>query len=375
MHFKEEAAVRNLYRELRQKARTCRNRDVRIKVELICLALKIGNVTEACRRMGFSRKFYYRWWRRLKRSGYELWALEEKSTRPKRSPGKIDRKIERAIHWYKQHDYGSRMIEEFLRREGKSAARSTIGHILNNRNPPIKSRRERLKKHRKRYELLVPGQRFQLDVKYVPERVNGMRAYNYVIIDESTRWRFAYAFDSLSEGTTVQFLELFKKRVPFPVNCIQTDNGHEFTYSLNPIARHLEHAMDRWCKTNNIKHRLIPPGVKELNGKVERSHRLDEHYFYWKAPTSTLEIFNAAQVTWMRHYNAKRPHGGIEYLTPWEKITERYEALRTSEPLEEIEAELARLKFVRSAPKRRLTLDERLDVLDAEFQALIKLAA
>src|SRR5271165_449202 len=161
-----EAAVRNLYRELRRKARGCRDRDVRIKVELICLALKLGNVSAACRRMGFSRKFYYRWWRRLKRAKFELCGLDERSRRPKRSPNQISAKYEQAIGWYARHQYGARMIEALLKREGITVSRSTICHVLNKRRAPKKTRRERLKKHRKRYELVIPGQRLQLDVKY-----------------------------------------------------------------------------------------------------------------------------------------------------------------------------------------------------------------
>src|SRR5579864_8025768 len=79
------------------------------------------------------------------------------------------------------------------------------------------------------------------------------------------------------------FLEMAMRVCPFPMACIQTDNGQEFTYRLNPIAQHIEHPVDIWCKEKNIRHRLIPPGVKELNGKVERSHRIDMQYFYWKA--------------------------------------------------------------------------------------------
>jgi hypothetical protein len=42
---------------------------------------------------------------------------------------------------------------------------------------PKKKRRVRLKKHRKRYELVIPGQRLQLDVKYTPMKVEGKTAF------------------------------------------------------------------------------------------------------------------------------------------------------------------------------------------------------
>lgn len=337
------------------------------------MAMKLGNVSLACQRMGFSRKFYYRWWRRLKRAKFELWGLEEQSRRPKRSPLQIPKKYEQAILWYARRQYGSRMIEAMLLREGIAVSRSTICHVLNKRRAPKKTRRERLKKHRKRYELVIPGQRLQLDVKYVPELVGGKRAYNYVIVDECTRWRFAYAYDQISEGTTVDFLERLDRHCPFPIHTIQTDNGQEFTYALNPLAKHVEHKMDQWCQANNIHHRLIPPGVKELNGKVERSHRIDEQYFYWKAPTESLQRFNEHQYRWIAFYNTKRPHGGIGYLTPLEMLKERYETLKstTLEPL----LEKLRLNFLKQKPIRQMNQDEQLDHLSQELENLLKSAA
>lgn len=365
--------MRNLYPELKRKARVCRDRDVRIKVELICLGLKLKNVSAACQRMGFSRKFYYRWWKRLKRAKFELYGLEEKSRKPKNSPNQISKKEEKAIQWYAKRQYGSRMIHAMLKREQISVSRSTICHVLNKRRSPIKSRKQRLKKHRKRYELVIPGQRMQMDVKYVPEFVGGKRAYNFVIVDECTRWRFAYAYDQLCEGSTIDFLERVKSACPFPMSIIQTDNGFEFTFALNPMAKHLEHKMDEWCKKNRIKHKLIPPGVKELNGKVERSHRIDEQYFYWKAPTNNLANFNNQLQRWIGFYNTKRPHGGVGYLTPLEKLLERYNALKT----ETVDPGLqdVRLNFLNNKPKSFMNKDEQLDRLSLELENLIKLAA
>lgn len=359
----------DLYIELRKKARVCRDRDIRIKVELICLAVKLGNVSEACQRMGFSRKFYYRWFKRLKNAKYELCGLEEKSRRPKKSINQISKKYEQAILWYTRRQYGARMIEAMLLREGKKISRTTICHVLNKRRKVKQTKRARLKKHRKRYELVIPGQRFQMDVKYVPELVNGIQAYNYVIIDECTRWRYARAYDSLCGGSTVDFLEHFKRACPFPIHTIQTDNGQEFTYALNPLARHLEHRMDRWCKENKIIHRLIPPGVKELNGKVERSHRIDEQYFYWKAPTSSVAAFNLHLAAWITFYNTKRLHGGLAYRTPEEKLIERLEALKTENIKPELEK--LRIRFLQNTPKSFTKRDRQIHALERELESLL----
>jgi transposase InsO family protein len=190
-----------------------------------------------------------------------------------------------------------------------------------------------------------------MDVKYVPEKVGDLKAYAYVIVDECTRMRFIYAYTSINPEVTVDFLEKAKAFFPFAMRKIQTDNGNEFTYRLNPLVPddHI-HPMDEWCSRNQIAHRCIPPGEKELNGKVERSHRIDEQSFYWRAPTDSIEHLNEEMDKWVRVYNHERLHGGISFKTPYEKLLERFQTLRTEKAKEY--DELFQLRFVKELPKR-----------------------
>ena len=364
--------MKSLYQKVKSRSKGCRDSDVRIKLNLFLLALKVGNVNEACARFGVSRQFYYKWWTRFERSKFSLSSLSEKSRRPNKSPSLTPAPVERAIRYYSKRHYGARQIEAHLKREGESMKRSrtTICHILNGRKKSTRGKRARFKTHQKRYELVIPGQRLQMDVKYVPYEVGGSKAYSYVIVDECTRWRFAHTYLSLDAGTTVVFLEAALKACPFPINCIQTDNGQEFTYKLNPLARHIEHPVDTWCNTRGIEHRLIPPGVKELNGKVERSHRIDMQYFYWRAPSHDLEKFVRAQRFWIGFYNAHRLHGGIGYLTPLEKLNERIKTLQT-EVLSDPKLEQLRLKFIAGKPKELEPQDRQILALELELQQLL----
>lgn len=338
-------------KKIRQIKKFSRDRDLRIKLELFEDVLKLRNVKEACKRAGFGRSFYYKWWKRFYESDLNPRSLIEQSRKPHFSPKKMSPKYEIKIKRLKKQGHGPRMIQGVLARENITLATSTINHVLNNRKPPVHVRRVKLKKHRKRYELPTPGQRLQMDVKYVPKFVDDKRIFNYVIVDECTRMRFARAYPEINSVLTVDFIERAKAFFPFPINCIQTDNGQEFTWHLcreNLNAK--THLLDNWCEEQNIKHKLIPVGVKEHNGKVERSHRIDEQYFYWKAPTSTLEEFNAALDKWIFVYNNKRPHGGINYQTPLEKLNERYNFLNNYCFLDKT-AEEMKIKFLKSKPR------------------------
>ena len=344
-------------KKLSEQLRYCRDRDVRVKAELILCALKLRNVVLACARLGFSTSFYYKWWSRLVAENFGLRALHEKSRKPKSSPKKIDGYMETRIGFYHRKGYGADMIKEFLRRENlKAVSRSTINHVLNHRLPAVKKRRFKLKKHRLRYELAIPGQRLQVDVKYSPMLVGGKTVYVYVAVDECTRWRFAFAYDELNAHWTIDFLDRLAKACPFPIWTIQTDNGPEFTYSLMGNGTGV-HPMDKWCEQKNIRRRLIPPGVKELNGKVERSHRIDADYFYGQAPTATIALFNRALTQWISFYNVQRPHGGLGYQTPTEKLKERISALQTEVVPETLEP--VRQRFLKDGPKLLMNQTER----------------
>lgn len=345
MDDSKSAALKRL---LELKTQT-RSHDVKLKLNLFIKAIKLGNIAEACSRMGMGRTFYYKWWKRLEQSDFQLDSLNELSRKPLHSPLKTDPAIEAKIFDLKELSHGALMIHGILLREKIKVSVPTISHILNERKEVSLEERKRLNPHNKRYELPIPGQRIQMDVKYVPHKVDGKKAYTYVAVDECTRWRFAYTFDWLDHGKTVEFLTMLKKACPFPIVCIQTDNGFEFTMKLNPnIPKDYEHPMDIWCRENDVIHRLIPPGVKELNGKVERSHRIDDQYFYWKAPDKCLKTFNEKQQEWMKYYNEERPHYGLGFLTPVEKLQERLLNLRQEVLPHELE--WVRNQFLMEAP-------------------------
>lgn len=339
-------SYQNAKMKVREELKSLRDRDIRIKINLILLACRLGNVSEACARRGFSRKFFYKWYARLKKGKWHLSALQEESRRPKkRHPKKISSALEKKIQYQAKLGFGSPSIQAILSRQGIKVARSTINHVLRKRKRRVKrSKKEKLASHRRRYELPIPGMRVQVDVKYVPEPVEGFRAYNYVAVDECTRIRFAYAYLDLKPENTVNFLEKMKAFFPFDVQVVQTDNGFEFTNRLIPSHAGLEHPMDTWCRENNIRHRCIPPGEKELNGKVERSHRIDEQFFYWRAPTENLERFNQALACWLEVYNHEKLHGGLGFITPIEKLWAVYEANR--------KATLPDLNILKDLPKR-----------------------
>ncbi|MDB5038404.1 MAG: integrase core domain protein [Bacteriovoracaceae bacterium] len=243
------------------------------------MATKLGNVSEAARQLGISRQALSKWISRLSRANFQLKGLRERSRRPKKRDRKrTSRQTEKKIKQLKKkRRLGSLQIKMALHQDGIQVGKTTIQHIMNGRKKPLKKVRSRRATHKKRYELPIPGQRMQIDVKYGPLLSNGKRPYVYVAVDECTRWRFARAYPELNHFMTEDFLNRLKTRAPFPLQHLQTDNGFEFTFRLS-VGEKAMHRMKHWCERFRIHHRLIPPGVKELNGKVERSHRIEDRF-------------------------------------------------------------------------------------------------
>lgn len=255
---------------------------MRFRQALIEYSFKHG-VTKAAIRYKTNRQYIYRW---RKRYDGTLQSLADKSHRPHKHPNqhtpdelKLISNMRRrnphdglVVFWVKLMQRGySRSITglyRVLRKQGQMAVKP--------KNP---------KYIPKLYEqMLYPGQRVQIDVKFVPSvclvgDVQGKKFYQYTAIDEYSRFRYVEAFEEHSSYSSAIFLEHMLKAFKFPVHCVQTDNGAEFTKRF--LSNKFKPSMfEKALAEHNITHKLIRPFTPRHNGKVERSHRKDNEYFY-----------------------------------------------------------------------------------------------
>ncbi len=64
------------------------------------------------------------------------------------------------------------------------------------------------------------------------------------------------------------------------MECVQTDNGFEFTNRFSSSKRNIQTLFESTAQQLGIRHKLIRPYTPRHNGKVERSHREDQKRFY-----------------------------------------------------------------------------------------------
>jgi transposase len=87
------------------------------------------------------------------------------------------------------------------------------------------------------------------------------------------------------------------------VECVQTDNGFEFIKRFGG-DKNDPTLFEQALAQRGIRHKLIKPFTPRHNGKVERSHRKDNEYFYATHTFYSLDDFKAQLAVHCRKYNA-----------------------------------------------------------------------
>ena len=265
------------------------NTDARWRQKCLGYSERHG-VTKASIQYHVSRKTIYKW---RKRYDGTLESLKDRSRAPKNHPGKT---TEEEAAMVRKRIRQCRWTDVILayqiccERDGYSKSYSsfcnTVMKLRGN-----KGKKKQTRKKLKPYERAeYPGQKVQLDVKYVPREcaVNGVRYYQYTAVDECTRWTYRQMYEEHSTHSSVLFLSELVQAAPFPIRVIQTDNGTEFTKELlspNPAKTSFELLLQEM----GIEYKRIRPATPRHNGKVERQHRIDTERFY-----SRLRMFSLA---------------------------------------------------------------------------------
>ena len=277
------------------------------------------NVAKTCRYYGIGRTAYYEWLNRYQKEGEE--GLRDKSRRPHNSPMATPVEIVAKVVYLRQtYHFGPLRIKMYLERyHGIGVNRSSIWKILKRLNMNLLPASQRYKKHTerwKRYEKPQPGHRLQVDVKFL-ERIKDIRQryYQFTAIDDCTRLRVLKIYEKNNQLTAIQFMDYVLSRLPFHTEVIQTDNGSEFQGQFH------WHILDK-----GINHVYIKPRTPRLNGKVERSHRIDGEEFYRMLEGVVIDdtkLFNDKLQEWENFYNFQRPHSALNGQTPYEKFREK----------------------------------------------------
>jgi len=279
---------------------------------------KQKKVTGVAKEFNVSRQTIHKWLNRYKRFGID--GLIRKKKRKTTIPhNKTSPELEQLIiNLSQKHIFdGVETLSDRLQAENNITLHSTTIYRILKRN---KIRYCKYQTHTKKrwkkqlYAHKVPGKELQMDTKYPYGYKEGKVIYD--IIDDASRWVFAWSYDKANKENTLDFLEKVIQRAPFNIRKIRTDQGKEF------IANDVK----TFLKTKKIKYRNNTPYCPEENGKIERFHKtLNQKALRWGFyPEDSLDEMQYKLNLFLHYYNYQKRHRGLgmDGLTPIQKLEE-----------------------------------------------------
>jgi transposase InsO family protein len=308
------------------------------KMGLLKLAEKLGNVSEACKVLGYSRDTFYRF-QKLYEEGGEL-ALKEISRSKPLLKNRIEKEIEDVVVAYavEQPAYGQQRASNELRKKGIIVAPSTIrciwlrhdletfqkrlkaleakvaqdGLILTEAQVAALERKKEEEQSKGEIETHHPGYLGAQDTYYVGYIKGVGKIYQQTFIDTYSRVAFAKVYDRKNALVAADMLN--DKVLPFyqqqgvDLLRILTDRGTEYCGARE------HHEYQLYLTIEDIDHTKIKAKSPQTNGICERFHRTMQDEFYSiafrKKVYNSLEEMQKDIDQWIQLYNNERAHSG-----------------------------------------------------------------
>lgn len=235
-------------------------------------------VTAASIRYKISRKTVHKW---KKRYDGSVESLMDRSRAPHHIPRKQTEDEIRLVKRYARKYPGDLLLGyEKAREKGYGRSYGCFKRTVSRFAKPLKKKHIRKNKPYQRAE--YPGQKIQMDVKFVPSYcvTDGKKYYQFTAKDECTRWTYREMYEEHSTYSARNFLVNLIRKAPFPIRMIQTDNGTEFTNALLVTKSKHKTQFEEALAEMGIEYHRIQIATPRHNGKVERQHRIDEFRFY-----------------------------------------------------------------------------------------------
>ena len=257
--------------------------EIKLRQRAVEYAIKHDNNAKAARKYHTTRQQIARW-----RSRYDGTAqsLLPKSRRPLHHPNEHKtEELELIRKMYKRYNRDG-LAEIYVQCQSRGYTRSYGAMKKMIKKLQLTEKKEKRTYPKSKWTPIpttYPGEKVQIDIKYVPQHCigwdsKGIKYYQITAIDEFSRKRICKIVDEKSVTHTAAFLDTLEKKFGFRIKTVQTDNGREFTN--DPEVTTKKTIFEQKLEEKGIKHIKTRPYSPWQNGKVERSHREDGRRFY-----------------------------------------------------------------------------------------------
>lgn len=282
----------------------------RLRAKAVNMVRAGKSVSEVARYFGYTKGAISKWCKKMRKGG--SWIIPTLSSRPHHHPNELSQeKVDAIIACKKKHKRCSEVIHQHLLNDGVVVSLNSVRRKLDNAGLIRKrSPWKRLHLSVERPLALKPGNLVMVDTIHlmISEK---KRIYVYTLIDVYLRWCFAWATDKISARQSIKFLKMAQGLAEFKFNCIQSDNGPEFSQHFSERIKIL-HRHSRVRKPND-------------NSYLERFNRTLQEECLNQLQTN-VRIFNKEMPIFLNYYNDERLHMGINFLTP-NQMLKRFQAI------------------------------------------------
>lgn len=316
----------------------CTQKIIKNKVGLLNLAEELGNVSRACKVMGFSRDTFYRYKSAVEEGGVE--SLLDKSRRQPNLKNRVDEPTERAVLDYviECPAHGQVRVSNEMRKRGIFISPSGVRSIwLRHNLASFKERLNALEKksaeenfiltetqiaalERKKEDDLAcgeietahPGYLGSQDTFYVGTLKGVGRIYQQTFVDTYSKVAHCKLYTTKTPITSADLLN--DRVLPFfeehemGILRMLTDRGTEYCGKVE------QHDYELYLALNEIDHTKTKARHPQTNGICERFHKtiLNEFYqvIFRKKIYVTLDELQKDLDDWLHYYNYQRTHQG-----------------------------------------------------------------
>ena len=334
----------------------------RRKLSLLQLAQELGNVSKACRIVGYSRQHFYEIRRNFQVHGAEG-LLDRLPGAKGPHPNRVAPPIEKAIlaHALKHPTHGAQRVADELMLRGLQVSSGGVrGVWIHNKLQTRHHRLLRLEETVRKRKIKLTEEQIQALERFDPEfrerhievhatgelvavdtffagTLKGVgKVYIQTVLDCFSRHVWARLYTSKMPVTAVQILN--NHVLPFfeehrvKIRTILSDNGREY------CGRPDKHPYELFLQLEDIEHRTTKVGRPQSNGYIERFHRtLLEEHLRIKGRTTRYETVEEMQKdldVYLETYNRRRPHQGrgMKGRTPYAVFEAGIPRKRTRKP-------------------------------------------